>query len=338
MGASITSKGMTTVAPPSRVMFIRCDSWEYRDSSNFNSFFTKAAFPSATLESKHDWSDRVFMTRNGDKVWRLETVLLADRSAAFRGQICGSQNQRIAAEAWEVVKDNAGKWWWEPIRRAALQFAGVSKDIIDIPLRPEHSVPHVITYISRQGGRRSLIPADHKELVAALDGLAKRRGWKFNHVRAQEIEKEQQLALIAGTTVCPLPTAHCVQVGLKPKAGPHRGPRERPNTPGGSAPNLILHTHRNLLPRWFRIRLRLDRTNTRTQLFCRLERYLDHLAGPPRGRLSRGIPRNSPHPRARPVCRTAHRGMAGYYQGNDQNSSIGYPYIIITYPLLYATL
>ena len=203
MDASITSKGMTTATPPTRAMFIRCDPWEYRDSSNFNTFFMKAAFTSTTLESKHDWSDRVFMTRNGNKAWRFETVLLADRSAAFRGQICGSQNQRTAAEAWEVVKDNASKWWWEPIRRATLQFAGVTKDIIDIPLRPEHSVPHVITYISRQGGRRSLIPTDHDRLVAALDELAKRRGWKFNHVKAQEMTKEQQLALVASTTVRP---------------------------------------------------------------------------------------------------------------------------------------
>lgn len=79
----------------------------------------------------------------------------------------------------------------------------VTKDIIDIPLRPEHSVPHVITYISRQGGRRSLIPSDHDRLVAALDELAERRGWKFNHVKAQEMTKEQQLALVASTTVHP---------------------------------------------------------------------------------------------------------------------------------------
>lgn len=46
-----------------------------------------------------------------------------------------------------------------------------------------------------------MIPADHKELVAALDGLAKRRGWTFNHIKAQEMEIEQQLAVIAGTTV-----------------------------------------------------------------------------------------------------------------------------------------
>jgi hypothetical protein len=186
-------------------MFIRCDPSEYRDSSKFNLFFTRAAFPSTVVESKYDWNDRVFMTRNGDKAWRFETVLLADRSAAFRGKICGSQNQRTAAEAWEVVKDNASKWWWEPIRRAVLQFAGVPEDIIDIPLRPEYSTPHVITYISRQGGRRSLIPADHDHLVAVLEELAKRRGWKFNHVKAQELEKEQQLALIADTTVCPFP-------------------------------------------------------------------------------------------------------------------------------------
>lgn len=37
-------------------------------------------------------------------------------------------------------------------------------------------------------------------------GLAKRRGWEFNHIKDQEIEKEQRLALIADTTVCPFST------------------------------------------------------------------------------------------------------------------------------------
>lgn len=36
---------------------------------------------------------------------------------------------------------------------------------------------------------------------------------------------------------------HWDQVGLNPKAGPHWGTWERPNTSSGSASNLILYSH-----------------------------------------------------------------------------------------------
>lgn len=178
-----------------------------------NSLYMNAAFPSISLETKSNWKDRVFMTRNGDKAWVFSNVILADRSASFRGRECGSRNQRIAAEALKAVEERTTRWWWEPIRRAVLRFASVPEEVIDMPITSNASFeslvpveerrqwPIVITYINRQGGRRHLIEAHHERLVHELSSLAERRGWEFNDIRAEMLSQEEQLALAARTTV-----------------------------------------------------------------------------------------------------------------------------------------
>ena len=52
------------------------------------------------------------------RAWRFPFVLLADRSAAHRGVVCGSQTQKTAAEAWEYMRLkrrlkglHVGGWW-----------------------------------------------------------------------------------------------------------------------------------------------------------------------------------------------------------------------------------
>lgn len=215
LDSAITPLGETTAPPPDRAMFIRCEPKDIRDSSHFNSLYMKASFPSISLETAAEWADRVFMTRNGDKAFVFHNVVLADRSASFRGRICGSQNQRIAAEALRAVEDRTTRWWWEPIRRAVLRFAEVQEDVINLGINnvatfaPELTTPEerkewpiVITYINRQGGRRYLIESDHERLVEELSALAQRRGWEFNNVKAQLLSQEEQMALAARTTVC----------------------------------------------------------------------------------------------------------------------------------------
>jgi len=211
---AITARGETTAPPPDRAMFIRCAPRDIRDSSRFNSYYMKASFPSISLETATEWADRVFMTRNGDKAFVFSNVVLADRSASFRGRICGSQNQRIAAEALKAVEDHTSRWWWEPIRRSVLRFAGVREEIIDMSVTSVATFarnaaaavtlrewPIVVTYISRQGGKRCLLESHHEQLVAELTALCQRRGWEFNNVRAQTLSQEEQLALAAKTTV-----------------------------------------------------------------------------------------------------------------------------------------
>jgi hypothetical protein len=189
-----------------------------------NFFFLRSAWPSLTVETQLDWSDRVSATvlRSGEfqgRAWWFDTILLADRSAAFRGTECGMRTQRTAAEAVKGVVSLKGRrgflerGWWEPVRRNVLRFAGVSEHILDIGKRAFKRASFrsprtggveevVVTYISRQAGvRRQLITENHEGLVVALTDLCERRDWELNVVAMEQISREEQLAIAARTTV-----------------------------------------------------------------------------------------------------------------------------------------
>lgn len=188
-----------------------------------NHFFLRSAWPSLTVETRPDWLDRVSSTtlRPGERqgrVWWFDTVLLADRSAAFRGPECGERTQRTAASAMKGVAERAGRTeflergWWEPVRRNVLRFSGVGPRTLDVGTRAfkhgSRGSPRtggveevVVTYISRQGVKRHLIPDDHEALVHALTELCDRRGWELNVVAMEHLKKEEQLAIAARSTV-----------------------------------------------------------------------------------------------------------------------------------------
>jgi hypothetical protein len=188
-----------------------------------NFFFLRSAWPSLTVETEPDWLDRVSTTtpHSGEhhgRAWWFDTVLLADRSAAFRGPECGAVTQRTAAEAVKGVVSREGRTgflergWWDPVRRNVLRFAGVSEHILDVGTRAfkraSHGSPRaggvdevVVSYISRQAVKRHLISEDHDGLVSALTELCERRGWELNVVAMERLTKEEQLAIAARTTV-----------------------------------------------------------------------------------------------------------------------------------------
>jgi hypothetical protein len=188
-----------------------------------NSFFLRSAWPSLTVETQIDWIDRVNATslrasERNSRAWWFDTVLLSDRSAAFRGPECGGRTQRTAAEAVKGVVERAGRTgflergWWEPVRRGVLRFSGIPSRTLDIGSRAFNRVDRgsihdggleqiVVTYITRQGVRRHLIEDDHEGLVRALVELCDRRGWELNVVPMERLSKEEQLAVIARTTV-----------------------------------------------------------------------------------------------------------------------------------------
>lgn len=156
------------------------------------------------VETLIDWEGRINMTAPGDKqsVWRFTDVLLSDRSSAFRGKTCGFVNSRIAAEAFEATKAISSKYWWEPVRRRVLRFAGVPLSVLNIGSDPTPTGKKVVvTYISRQQSRRRLLQPDHDALVAALKTLCDLKGWTLNIVFAEKLTKDQQLQLAARTTV-----------------------------------------------------------------------------------------------------------------------------------------
>ncbi|EIN11742.1 hypothetical protein PUNSTDRAFT_63324 [Punctularia strigosozonata HHB-11173 SS5] len=194
----------TAFPPITRTIFAHSEPEGWRDKPGFNSYFFRAAFPSITVETRADWADRIKATQDEDRVWHFPVLLLADRSAAFRGAECGSRTQRTASEALEEVKKNGAlvSGWWEPVRRAVLHFGGVEQSVIDLaaPLTID-AEDVVITYVSRQGSRRHLIEKDHDGLVKALEEDLHSRRWELNVIQAERMTREEQLKVVAKTTV-----------------------------------------------------------------------------------------------------------------------------------------
>lgn len=234
--------------PIHRAIFPHSSNVGWRDAPGFNSYFLRAAFPSLTVEVDVDWNDRVVATSasidSGDhRAWHFPYLLLADRSAAFRGKSCGLQNQRTASESVDTLiahskLDKHGSWW-RPIKHAVWRFAGVKMDgkegsfwdralddnsLTSPPPDFEETERIVITYISRQDTRRHLIPEDHEALVENLEALVRRKNveimsmvhtgggtgkrWELNVVRAEKMTKDDQIRLAARTTVSSLLATH----------------------------------------------------------------------------------------------------------------------------------
>ncbi|KAF8671765.1 hypothetical protein RHS04_08050 [Rhizoctonia solani] len=236
----------TKIPTPARAVFPHVEPKVWRDGPSFNQFFLHAVWPGIVppgMEFSDAWEDRVKLTRSSDPsdpnnkaphAFLYEKVLLADRSASFRGAHC-SINARTVSEAIEATRadledgpgDDKGKWWWEPLRRRILKISSVDQAIQDISLwwygseaevaklseTLEGGKPTVhITYISRQTARhRKLIKEDHDGLVTALKELVARknalppspqnRRWRLEIVEAEHISREEQVRIAARTTV-----------------------------------------------------------------------------------------------------------------------------------------
>ena len=220
----------------------------WRDKPRFNSAILWSAFPSISVLYQDDWADIKRSTSSGlEKAYIFPRAILADRSAAFRGQNTASTSRTVAS-AMHV--GDPGPWWWEPVRRQVLRFAGVEEDVLDISLEGYGAVDPaklstdpdlvkeltppardplstlkgmgrrpLVTYISRQSSRRRLTEESHKELVKALESHAKANDWELLVVEAEKMTKEEQLQLAARTTVSGL-----VKRGTKSSADAWRGP------------------------------------------------------------------------------------------------------------------
>lgn len=217
--------------PLSRLILLHSTTTEWKDKPGFNQYFFHAAFPSLEIEDADIWNDRNVATSVNsksphlpEKAWHFPVVLLSDRSAANRGEACGSRTQRIAAEAWEYMAKKQGidllGQWWSDIRHRVYRFAGakiIEKNfdppkIIDVadpqtllPLPPDKVV---ITYINRQSVRRHLVPENHDALVASIEELVQMKqsegkNWEFRDVQPERLSKDEQVRLASETTVCP---------------------------------------------------------------------------------------------------------------------------------------
>jgi hypothetical protein len=220
----LATSQLTNTTSFHRLLFSHSTPQGWRDGPGFNAYFLRAAFPSLTVEVEADWYDRVDATPktiHAARAWHFPLVLLADRSAAFRGEACGSRTQRTAAEAHEAMTATGrlSLAWWEPIRRAVIRFAGGNPEAYKLPVdtptrvlaagnlkdKPDVLLPMpervVVTYTTRQTTRRRLIQEDHEALVIALEELVERKGWELHVVQAERLTKDEQVRLMGVTTV-----------------------------------------------------------------------------------------------------------------------------------------
>ena len=232
LGRAFSSDGTTTLPAPARAWFIRMTEQTWRDKPRFNPTILWSAFPSMSVLYQDDWADMKRSTSNSsglEKAYIFPRAILADRSAAFRGPATSSTSRTVAS-AMKV--GDPGPWWWEPVRRQVLRFAGVTEEVLDIALEgygavnpallvedpdalKEYTPPSreplsswkemgkkpLVTYISRQSSRRRLTPDSHKDLDGALEKHSKANDWELLVVEAEKMTKEEQLQLAARTTV-----------------------------------------------------------------------------------------------------------------------------------------
>ncbi|KAK8850528.1 hypothetical protein IAR55_004446 [Kwoniella newhampshirensis] len=217
----ITAAGETTLPAPRRVWFLHQTIAEWRDKPRFNPTLIFSLFPSVSILYPNDFADLTNQTRSAiPKAYVLERALLADRSAAFRGEWTGPTARTVASS---LHVGTTSKWWWEPIRRQVLRYSGVAEEIISRnleghgaidpvttvgpgvdsvePLAPQGTYAPVITYISRQSSRRRLTKESHEDLVKVLEERSKKLGWELIIVEAEKMTKEEQFALAGRTTI-----------------------------------------------------------------------------------------------------------------------------------------
>lgn len=149
--------------------------------------------------------------------------------------------------------------WYQPIRRAVFSRLELPAPGVALPVRP------LVTYISRQGSRRSLADSSHDALLKELDRAWMEEGWDVEVVQMGKLSKRDQIALISRTTVStlarsPLPWPHSrIKQSLthhRPRLfacsrllpDPHRRARQRPLPRGLHGPFSLLRRVRPSSP------------------------------------------------------------------------------------------
>ncbi|KAG8680363.1 hypothetical protein FRC11_002593 [Ceratobasidium sp. 423] len=212
----VNARGEYTKVPTlARAIFPHVEPKVWRDGPSFNQFFHYAVWPGLGMEFNDAWEDRVKLKRSSDPAdpnnktphaFLYEKVLLADRSASFRGAYC-SVNARTVSEAVEATRSDLengpgidkGKWWWEPLRRTVLRMSSVDQAIQDLSLWWYGSDADVARLSEKlEGGKPT---EDHDGLVVALKELVERknalppspenRPWDLEIVEAEYISREE---------------------------------------------------------------------------------------------------------------------------------------------------
>jgi hypothetical protein len=147
-----------------------------RDKYGLNALFLRAAFPSVALEDEQNWIERGVATQHGRAAWHFPTLLLVDRSAAFRGKIVENCHRTAAAVYYPQARaGNISSDWWEPVRQAVLGaiIPALSEADQALPFpQPNFGFPGVD--VDGAGPSRLPLVPDDMRLRPELEGGARR--------------------------------------------------------------------------------------------------------------------------------------------------------------------
>ncbi|KAG8967560.1 hypothetical protein FRB90_010875, partial [Tulasnella sp. 427] len=181
----------TYLPAPSRFIFPRLASGQWRDHRKLNPLLIRSSFPSSSIETKQGWEDRASV----DQAYSFDIVGLAQTAAATRNP--GSQGGRALESALDV-NPSPGKHWWAPIRNSVLEAVGV--------LRGESGVLHadgkiVVTYVVSQNRDLALEYDVHYKLSEKLRKLERDYDWEVNVVVTAKMSTYEQIQLAARSTI-----------------------------------------------------------------------------------------------------------------------------------------
>ncbi|KAJ7129079.1 hypothetical protein C8R46DRAFT_1363306 [Mycena filopes] len=178
----------TALPFPRRFILPFIENEEWRDKAGVDGPLMRAAFPAAAIEQSAYWKDLVKL---GTTIV-FERIILVNRDRAHKHPF-GSVWFKMIAGAMNV---SAPTDFWAPVRTSLRR-----NTLGAVPL-PENAIGRpLVTYISRQGGGRRLVQADHEALVAALRALEAEGVCEFQMAAMERISLREQIELVSRSTI-----------------------------------------------------------------------------------------------------------------------------------------
>ncbi|KAJ7053354.1 hypothetical protein C8F01DRAFT_996845 [Mycena amicta] len=160
----------------------------WRDKAGIDGPILRGTFPGASIETESYWKD--LKTLGTCVVF--ERVVLVNRAAAHKHPFGGVWFKMIAGSMNVSVPED----FWRPIRETLWEsFWGDRSSVASLRSRP------LVTYISRQGGGRRLVQADHEMLVASLYELEAEGICDVQVVRMEQMTLKEQVDLMRNSTI-----------------------------------------------------------------------------------------------------------------------------------------
>ena len=148
--------------------------------------------PNTPIETAEDWEERTA----SDKLFRFETVVLADRFAGHKGPTA-------SFKPWgDAFRMDVHENWLKPLRERLLEgYKGLVPVGTTKSGAPDTKLP-VITYITRQQTTRRLTNESHTELMLELNQIKREGLAEVNVEIFEERSVQDQIAIMGRTSVC----------------------------------------------------------------------------------------------------------------------------------------